>query len=75
LLIGPERRSRTQQTAHAAFALFAPARSAKVINRARDVWDQPVKKIAWKLHLLKEPKERVRVGFGFVKNRHCRSLG
>lgn len=32
----------------------------KVLNRARDVWDQQLKKINWALHMLKEPKERVR---------------
>lgn len=33
----------------------------KVLNRARDVWEVPgLKRIAWKLHLLKEPRERVR---------------
>ncbi|SEE60463.1 Site-specific recombinase XerD [Rhizobiales bacterium GAS188] len=32
----------------------------KVIYRARDVWEVAVAKITWKLHLLKEPKERVR---------------
>ncbi|MEH2590291.1 tyrosine-type recombinase/integrase [Bradyrhizobium sp. AZCC 1721] len=32
----------------------------KILNRARDVWGQTVKKIDWKLHMLQEPKERVR---------------
>jgi integrase len=33
----------------------------KILNRARDVWGQSVKKIDWKRHMLKEPRERVRV--------------
>jgi integrase len=33
----------------------------KILNRARDIWGQSVKKIEWKRHMLKEPKERVRV--------------
>jgi integrase len=32
----------------------------KILNRARDVWSQTIKKIDWKRHLLSEPKERVR---------------
>jgi integrase len=32
----------------------------KILNRARDVWGQTVKKIDWKRHMLPEPKERVR---------------
>jgi integrase len=32
----------------------------KVLNRARDVWEQEVKKIDWAQHLLKEPQERIR---------------
>jgi integrase len=33
----------------------------KVLNRARDVWEVPgLKRIAWKLHILPEPQERVR---------------
>jgi integrase len=30
------------------------------MNRARDAWDIPVGKVAWGMHLLPEPKERVR---------------
>jgi integrase len=33
----------------------------KILNRARDVWGQALKKIDWKRHMLKEPRERVRV--------------
>jgi integrase len=32
----------------------------RVLNRARDVWEVEVATIAWKKHLLKEPKERIR---------------
>jgi integrase len=32
----------------------------KVLTRAAKVWKQPVGEIAWKEHMLKEPKERVR---------------
>jgi integrase len=32
----------------------------KVWNRTRNVWDEPVAKIAWRMHMLKEPKERIR---------------
>lgn len=32
----------------------------KVLNRARDVWEEPVAKIPWKSHILDEPAERVR---------------
>jgi integrase len=33
----------------------------KVLRRARDVWGQPVMAIDWKVHLLREPAERIRV--------------
>lgn len=32
----------------------------RIMNRARDAWDVPVGKVAWGMHLLPEPKERVR---------------
>ena len=32
----------------------------KVLYRARDVWEEPVAKIAWGKHILPEPQERVR---------------
>lgn len=32
----------------------------KVLNRARDVWEQEVKKIGWRKHMLAEPQERTR---------------
>ena len=32
----------------------------KILNRARDMWSQKIKKIDWKHHMLSEPKERVR---------------
>ncbi len=32
----------------------------KIITRAAKTWREPVQAIAWKTHLLKEPKERVR---------------
>jgi integrase len=32
----------------------------KILNRARDTWNQKVVKIDWKHHMLPEPKERVR---------------
>lgn len=32
----------------------------KILNRARDTWGQPVKKIDWQRHMLREPKERIR---------------
>jgi integrase len=32
----------------------------KVLNRARDVWAQDVRKIKWRTHLLKETQERIR---------------
>lgn len=33
----------------------------KIMNRARDIWNQSVQKIEWRKHMLAEPKERVRV--------------
>jgi len=32
----------------------------KILNRAESMWNEPVQKIDWKRHMLKEPKERVR---------------
>jgi integrase len=32
----------------------------KVLNRARDVWGQEIKRITWRTHMLKEPRERIR---------------
>lgn len=32
----------------------------KILNRAENVWHEPVGKVDWKLHTLKEPRERVR---------------
>lgn len=32
----------------------------KIMNRARDVWEEPVPKIEWKRQMLPEPRERVR---------------
>jgi integrase len=32
----------------------------KVWNRTKNVWDEPVAKIDWRMHMLKEPKERIR---------------
>ena len=32
----------------------------KVINRAREVWEEPVATIKWRTHILEEPVERVR---------------
>ncbi len=32
----------------------------QILNRARLIWKQPVAEIAWKRHVLKEPRERVR---------------
>ncbi|MCJ2051654.1 tyrosine-type recombinase/integrase [Methylobacterium sp. J-070] len=32
----------------------------QILNRARQLWKQPVTEIAWRMHVLREPRERVR---------------
>lgn len=32
----------------------------QILNRARLLWKQPVSEIAWRMHVLREPRERVR---------------
>lgn len=39
-------------------SMLEPLRA--ILFRARDIWEEPVKAIAWQAHRLKEPKERVR---------------
>jgi len=51
---------RTDGVAPATVNRTATARLRAIITRARDVWDEPVPRIAWKNHLLRERQEVLR---------------
>ena len=65
---GREGSKRKRKAATPLVRLVSPARVnrsvteplRKVLNRARDLWDQEIQKIHWAKHLLREPRERVR---------------
>ncbi|WP_299864482.1 site-specific integrase [uncultured Hoeflea sp.] len=53
-------RRRSENVAPATVNRTATARLRAVITRARDVWDEPVPRITWKSHMLREPQEVIR---------------
>lgn len=51
---------RADKVAPATVNRTATARLRAVITRARDLWDEPVPRITWKNHMLREPQEVIR---------------
>jgi len=51
---------RADKVAPATVNRTATARLRAVMTRARDLWDEPVPRITWKNHMLREPQEVIR---------------